>query len=119
MARYTLNTTLRITNWVAIAFFGFSVLAIAAAEPSASLVSAANLLPFGAVLIAVREDSTRFALWSAAALNVLWAVLCVTAAVIVLAGLGGMLFAVPFLLAIAVPCALNARVVWRKLRERA
>ena len=110
-----LNTTLRLTNWLAITFFGLSVVVIALSNPSTSVLAAFNLIPFGLALLANRVDSRRSAIWAAVVANGLWAALYIGVALIVLLGLGGTLIAVPFVLVIAIPCMLNSATSWRSL----
>ena len=114
-----MNPALRIINFIALAFFGFAVVAIALANPSASVLAVLNLVPFGLALLAVRADSTRTAVWAGVLANGLWALLYVGIAVVVLAGLGGSLVAVPLALLVAIPCVLNTVVLRRSLNAGA
>lgn len=98
-----LNPALRIVNFIALAFYGFAVIAIALANPSASVPAAFNLLPFGLALLAARADASRTAVWAGILVNVLWVLLYVGIAMTVLAGLGGSLVAVPLVLLVAIP----------------
>ncbi|WP_144007133.1 hypothetical protein [Pelomonas sp. KK5] len=114
-----MNKFLRAANWIAIAFFGFAVLAIVVAQPSASALSALNLVPFGLALMAARADSKNSARWAGLLANSLWALLYIGIAGVVVAGLGGSLIAVPVVLLVAAPCVLNATTLWRSLRASA
>ena len=106
----------RISNWLALAFFGLATLILAISYPSSPISGAANLLPFGAALIAMRPTTQYWFRWVALALNLLWSVMLLGAAVVVLLGYGGALIAVPFLVAVLAPCILNVVVLWRSLR---
>ena len=114
-----LHPALRIINFIALAFFGFAVVAIALANPSASVPAILNLLPFGLALLAVRADSSKTAVWAGVLVNGLWALLYVGIAMVVLAGMGGSLVAVPFALLVATPCVFNTVVLRRSLNAGA
>jgi hypothetical protein len=113
-----MHLLLRLANWLFLAFFGVAVLFLAMAQPAASIVSSANLVPFGLALIAARPDSQRVASWGAFAINILWALVYLSVFTAALLGQAAMTVTAAIVgLVVAVPCSLNAVLFWRRLRR--
>jgi hypothetical protein len=110
----------RILDWIAIALFAIVNLLMMFPNPSAaSALPLLNLLPFGLALIALRADSRRCGAWLALGVNISWAVVLVgVAASAVLGYTGSPLGVIAFCLVVAAPCALNVKVLIRRLRPR-
>jgi len=104
-------------NLIALAFFVVAVLIMIFSNQASSVLPFLNLLPFALALIALRPESKRWGAWFALAVNVLYSTALVGVATFALAGdtLAPMLV-MTFCLALAVPCALNAKVLLGRLR---
>jgi hypothetical protein len=109
---------LRLANWALLLLFGVGTLFLAVARPSGAILGALNLLPFAAALIAARSPSSRSAAWFSLLTNVLWSILYAFIAVMSVLGQASMpLVAFVFGVVVSLPCALNARIHWQRLRS--
>ena len=109
---------LRLANWALLLIFGVGTLFLAVARPSGAILGALNLLPFAAALAAARTESSRFAGWFSLLANVLWSILyAFIAAMSVLGQASVPLVAFILGVVVALPCALNARIHWQRLRS--
>jgi hypothetical protein len=103
-----LEKTLRVANWIALAFFGFAVITFVMSQPNGAVLSAANLLPICAALVAICPSAKQLALWFAIGLNALWVALFATGTILVATGYSGSRVVLSFVLALVVICGLNA-----------
>jgi len=109
---------LRLANWALLLIFGLGTLFLAVSRSSGAILGALNLLPFAAALTAVRTESSRSAGWFSLVANVLWSILyAFIAAMSVLGQASVPLVAFVLGVVVALPCALNARIHWQRLRS--
>jgi len=103
---------------VVLALIAVSFIAAAVFGHGRSIQNAWGVLPFATALAAERANARRPLVWAAAATNALLALFYVlfSAALALGWGSGSPPLAAVLTLAIAIPCAFNASLFWRRLR---
>jgi hypothetical protein len=120
----------KLYNWLGVAFFGFSGIAIAILQPSSYALSLLGVLPYGSALLAAKRDSGAGMRWLSVTLNALWFGFLLWAVVMlylerrgqsVMSGVESSpnpVFTLLILGAIGVPCLLNTLYVGAMLRAK-
>jgi hypothetical protein len=108
----------KVGTWVLLVFFAFAVVGIVVSRPGATVLGAANLVPFGLALIAFRPDSRPVAAWAALLVNSAWFLLYVgVGAVVLLEGVSQPILVSILCAAVALPCLANSSVLWGRVRS--